>query len=582
MSQQYRISITDTDRSYNSCKLYEHNSTNNQEIPNTLIPLAYELFHNDIIEFDKNKVELVNIIHSPTRTAIMPGVLILENNNTFGRTENKKRLLYKCFPADKHLPVFLIPYDIKLDFHKQLINKYILFKYEHWNDKHPRGIITETIGDVDKLEPFYEYQLYCKNLQISLTQFTQKTRKIDITDAFIETIFKNTKIPIEDRRDQNIITIDPENSLDFDDGISIKPTITGSVQTGWIVSVYISNVFFWLETHELWQIMTERISTIYLPDKKRPMLPPILSDNLCSLQQNTLRIAMVMDVQLDMSGNPANENHIQYKNALINVSKNYVYEDHKLINKDKMYKNLFILSQLMDNKIKDSHDVVAHWMVLMNLYTGQLLKQNQCGIFRTATYKDTITKIIPNGFADETRRMIQMWNNINGSYVVFQENVKLEHDLIEPLPNNTTSTYIQITSPIRRLIDVLNQIILYKVIFKHNISNNAEQFLQKWLGQMENINTTMKTTRKIQTDCVLLTQITKHPEIKNQRYNGVVIDRTVTKCGKYQYMIYLEKLKLVSRVKTDTEIILYSNVNIQLYLFEDEDKLKRKIRAQIM
>ena len=124
MLQQYRISITDTDRSYNSCKLYEHNSTNNQEIPNTLIPLAYELFNNDIIEFDKKKDELVKTIHSPTRTAIMPGVLILEHNNTFGRTENKKRLLYKCFPADKHLPVFLIPYDIKLDFHKQLINKY--------------------------------------------------------------------------------------------------------------------------------------------------------------------------------------------------------------------------------------------------------------------------------------------------------------------------------------------------------------------------------------------------------------------------------------------------------------------------
>ena len=94
MSQQYRISITDTDRSYNSCKLYEHNSKTENEIPNTLVPLAYDLFNDDIIEFNKELIGLVKIIESTTRVAIIPGVLILENNNTFGRTENKKRLLF--------------------------------------------------------------------------------------------------------------------------------------------------------------------------------------------------------------------------------------------------------------------------------------------------------------------------------------------------------------------------------------------------------------------------------------------------------------------------------------------------------
>jgi exoribonuclease R len=580
MSKQYRISITDTDRSYNSCKLYEHNSKTKNEIPNTLVPLAYDLFNDDIIEFNKELIGLVKIIESTTRVAIIPGVLILENNNTFGRTENKKKLLYKCYPADKLLPVFLIPYDVKLEFNKQLSNKYILFKYEHWNDKHPRGIITETMGDVDKLEPFYEYQLYCKNLQISLTRFTQKTRTIDTSDVFIETIFKNTKIPVEDRRNQNIITIDPENSLDFDDGISINPIITNSIQTGWTVSVYISNVYFWLETLELWQNMTERVSTIYLPDRKRPMLPNILSDILCSLRQNCLRIALVMDVQLDMSGNPINENNIQYKNALINVSKNYVYEDRKLITKDKMYKNLLSLTKIMDPKTRDSHDVVAYWMILMNLYTGQILKTNKCGIFRTATYKDTITKIIPNEVADETRRVIQTWNNINGQYKLFKENTKLEHDLIEPI-HNKSSTYVQITSPIRRLVDVLNQIILFKIVNKIPISEDAEIFLQKWMEQIEYINTTMKSIRKIQTDCELLAKFTKNPSIANQLYTGVIIDRTENKHGEYQYIIYIEGLKLVSRIKTNDEMIMYSIVNINLFLFQDEDKLKRKIRAQI-
>ena len=42
-----------------------------------------------------------------------------------------------------------------------------------------------------------------------------------------------------------------------------------------------------------------RISTIYLPDKKRPMLPTILSDCLCSLQANKNRIAFVLDIKLE-------------------------------------------------------------------------------------------------------------------------------------------------------------------------------------------------------------------------------------------------------------------------------------------
>ena len=37
----------------------------------------------------------------------------------------------------------------------------------------------------------------------------------------------------------------------------------------------------------LWRSFTKRVSTIYLPDKKRPMLPTILSDCLCSLQEKS-------------------------------------------------------------------------------------------------------------------------------------------------------------------------------------------------------------------------------------------------------------------------------------------------------
>ena len=73
--------------------------------------------------------------------------------------EKKKRLLYKCIPDDKYLPAFLVPYDIKMGFQKKLINKYVVFKFQSWDDKHPHGSLIETLGDVNNLEVFYEYQL---------------------------------------------------------------------------------------------------------------------------------------------------------------------------------------------------------------------------------------------------------------------------------------------------------------------------------------------------------------------------------------------------------------------------------------
>ena len=47
-----------------------------------------------------------------------------------------------------------------------------------------------------------------------------------------------------------------------------------------------------MEVLNLWESFSERIATIYLPDRKRPMLPTVLSDALCSLTQNDIRFAL--------------------------------------------------------------------------------------------------------------------------------------------------------------------------------------------------------------------------------------------------------------------------------------------------
>jgi exoribonuclease R len=456
------------------------------------------------------------------------------------------------------------------------------------------------LGDVDNLETFYEFQLYCKNLHVPISDFTNQTRSSlnkKTNDEFVEQIVQNPQFQIEDRRQQYVFTIDPAHSLDYDDGFGIE-----KVGENWRVSIYIANVFVWLETLGLWNSFSKRVATIYLPDRRRPMLPTILSDILCSLQQNQPRFAVAMDIMVDRNGNLLEDQTIGYKNVLINVKKNYAYEDPKMLNNDSAYQQLFEISCLMDKDIRNSHDIVAHWMVQMNTFTGILMAQKKVGIFRSAAYLNTDfdssqKKEDMSNLNAETVRVIKSWNNTIGQYVAFNNDISFHHTLIR---NNvakhnssifnktgeigrTMDMYIHITSPIRRLVDLLNQIILLDQFSVVSLmSSDAKHFLDYWMTQMEYINTSMRYIRKIQTSCELLSRCFQYPKMMEEEYRGVVFDKIVKNDGFITYMVYLEDLKLLSRITTQVNVPNYSYNNFHMYLFQDEDKIKKKIRLQLV
>ena len=596
-TKDMNVKIIITDRTYNDW--YFVNIDDNKEVPkdtypilSKINPLEHKLFSRDIIKIDENAS--INIVHSYIKSSnSFAGVLVLEGNKTYGRTTNKKRLLYKCIPDDTHLPAFLIPYEVKIGFSKVQKNKYVVFKFDNWNGKHPYGILSETLGDIDSLEVFYEYQLYCKSLHISINDFTNKTKKIlnnTTNNEYINQIFKNPNYNIEDRREQYIFTIDPINSSDFDDGFSIQSDKINDTHL-WKVSIYIANVYFWLETLDLWNSFTKRVSTIYLPDKRRPMLPTMLSDMLCSLQQKQQRFALAMDFYIDENGHFYNEIPIQYKNVLICVSKNYVYEDYSMINNDKYYKNLFDITMKMDGTIRNSHDLVSYWMIFMNKHTGFLMSNDKMGIFRAAAFLNSDLRndvLSSHDLNDDTKRVIRSWNNTSGQYILYSDDAILSHDLMFNKKNNSDgdrpmNSYIHITSPIRRLVDLLNQMILLKhYSLISTMSSSANEFLLYWTSQLDHINTSMRAIRKIQTDCELLTRCFHNPEIMESTYNGVVFDKVHKNNGTISYMVFLEEIKLLSRITTKIDMDNYSTQDFKLFLFEDEDKLKKKIRLQIV
>ncbi len=578
-----QIQILIFDRNYSKWEFMDDNknqpiSAFNNPILEKINPIKDKLFTKDILQISPDGN--YSVLHSPIKvTKEIAGVLMLENNKTFGRTANKKRLLYKCIPDDKHLPAFLVPYEIELGFSKINKNKYVIFRFDNWKEKHPHGILVQTLGPMDNLEVFYEYQLYCKSLHLSIGKFINATKERienQPTDKHILQIFNNTNFIIEDRRKTDyIFTIDPHGSLDFDDGFSIKMLESGNYK----VSVYIANVFFWLETFGLWKSFSKRVSTIYLPDRRRPMLPTILSELLCSLQKNQERFAFVMDIEVTPFGKLLQET-LRFSNALINVTQNYVYEDPIMLEKDENYKMMFKISEKMDRQVKSSHDMVAHWMIIMNSMCGDFMYTNKFGIFRTSAYMNKIKNENVESCSNiktETKRVIRMWNNSSGQYIKYDTDAEVEHELMQ------VKSYIHITSPIRRIVDLLNQLMLFKHLgLIKNMSENAREFMEDWLSQMDYLNTSMRSIRKVQTDCEMIHRCFTDPEIMKKEHTGVVFDKVKKGDDVYCYMVYLEDVKLLSKVICRVDLDNYSENRFKMFLFEDEDKIKKKIRLYLL
>ena len=565
--QTYQVNIHD--RNYTNWSLYDLSTNSNIDCREQWNPLTNKFFHEDIIEIKEDTITKISGLDTKTT---LQGVLVLEGNKTFGRTPNNKRLYYRCVPNNKNYPVFLLPYEVKIGFSKHQQNKYVLFKYVNWDNKHPYGELVEVLGDVNNLEVFYEYQLYCKNLHTSIKKLTNKTNdslKQISTINVVQQIIQNPNYKIEDRTDEYVFSIDPDGSKDFDDAFSIEKQ-----DEIYKISVYIANVYVWMEELDLWENLTNRVSTIYLPDKKRPMLPIILSDSLCSLQENELRIALAMDIYFDKNGNLIEDKEINYKNVVVKTRKNFVYEEKKLV-KNSHYKDLLFLTKILKPSIIDSHELVEYWMVRMNKEVGTRMKNKETGIFRKAIYKNETNEDYVD-IDDNTSRLIRSWNNTDCKYVVYDKDIVLRHDMMD------IDEYVHITSPIRRMVDLLNQMMLLsKEQLVCRMSENAEMFLQKWVEKIYQLNIDMKAIRKVQTDCRLLEICSNDTTILDNIHNCVIFGKTEIN-GIYSYMVYLKHANILTHIKTAEEYNDLSKHKCQLYMFSDEDNIKNKIKCHLL
>ena len=549
------------------------------QYPSITLNLSNErLFSGDIFEYDP--ITGIKIVSSDIRVnKELPAILILDGNKTYGRHPTNKKLLYKCVPDDISIPTFLVPYEIKnMGFSKVFVNQFVTIQFANWDNKHPYGLLTQSIGPVDCGESFYEYQLCCKGLNISISKFNKATNKslhdMGINkDNFVRDLLR-VDDQIEDRTDWEVFTIDPDSSLDFDDAFSIISLDNGNT----LVSIYIANVPLCLDRLNLWPALTKRTSTVYLPDKKRPMLPEILSDCLCSLQANAERFAFTLDVEIDATGAIVSK---RFSNSIIKAFKNFAYEERSLL-RHPLYKSLkTVVTQLVVkypyiNHIGDSHDVVCYLMILMNHLSAKEMLAVNAGIFRSTIVKKSDTVEDYSSLPADVSQFIKILRSTSGTYIDLNAAANATaHDILG------LDAYLHITSPIRRLVDVLNMIKLQECSGIYKLSPAALEFYDTWIKDIDYINTTMKMTRRVQNDCNLLHLCYTDPDILDKMYDGYCFDEKSLPANLYKYSIYLPELRITSIVICG-KLAPYSKQQFKLFVFNNEEKMKKKIRLHLV
>ena len=125
----------------------------------------------------------------------------------------------------------------------------------------------------------------------------------------------------EDLRHVPIVAIDPADARDHDDAIWAEPDGQG----GFNAIVAIADVSFYVRPGSaLDKEARKRGNSVYFPDRVVPMLPEVLSANVCSLKEGVDRAAMVCHLHVDKDGAV---NKTRFTRAIVRIHHNIAYED---------------------------------------------------------------------------------------------------------------------------------------------------------------------------------------------------------------------------------------------------------------
>ena len=228
-------------------------------------------------------------------------------------------------PDDRHLVTdVFVPQGKTLgavDGHKVVCH---LSYYGSANRK-PEGEITEILGHKD--DPGVDILSIIKTNEIPV-EFPEEV----LEEA--KKVSGKGSVPAKDRRgrkdlrDWMMVTIDGEESKDLDDAVSLQKD-----GDHYILGVHIADVSNYVKEDSLLdREALKRSTSVYLLDRVIPMLPHILSNGICSLNENVDRLALSCIMTIDQAGAVLDyeicESVIRTTRRMTYTAVNRILEDH--------------------------------------------------------------------------------------------------------------------------------------------------------------------------------------------------------------------------------------------------------------
>ncbi len=284
----------------------------------------------------------------------------------------------------------------------------------------------------------------------------------------------STASPQGSRRDLthlSTITIDGQGTLDFDDALSIE-----TKQDGYQLGVHVTDVGHFLETGGIVDDEAlARASSIYMPEKRIPMLPQSLAEDLCSLKEGQERPAISIVADLDSS---ANVSAYEIFPSVVKVNRQLTYYDANLmVQEDPELSAIYELAQRLRqirmeanaiqlrlpevnvrvssqgeifvsqiNRESPSRVMVSECMILANWLTARFFRDNgQPAVFRS--------QLPPRGnlIGENGGTLYENWMQRR-----LLSRVVLSLDP-EPHAGLGLDAYLTMTSPLRKYLDLVAQ-----------------------------------------------------------------------------------------------------------------------------
>ncbi len=129
----------------------------------------------------------------------------------------------------------------------------------------------------------------------------------------------------EDLRDLPIVAIDPADARDHDDAVWATPDDDPANEGGWKAIVAIADVSFYVRPGSLLdREARKRGNSVYFPDRVVPMLPEVLSADVCSLKESVERAALACHMRIGADGEIRDW---RFTRAVVKLAANITYED---------------------------------------------------------------------------------------------------------------------------------------------------------------------------------------------------------------------------------------------------------------